>query len=364
MYTFSALAAAQGFFLAGLLFFSANKRGANRWLAVALVAFSLLKVGDVLNQSGAITRVPHLAYVFDWLIFLVGPLIYRYVLALTQAAIWTWRAWVLHAIPALLLLLMLSTVFAEPAAVKLQMLREDRERSHGVDPLLLLAAAQVLAYWLASVLRLRQFRQQLRLNFSNLDRLQAGWLALFLGANLLLWATWLTTLMIGQRSEWIESLATPVAVYGLGYVGLRHPGIFKTKRVAASLLAPSPRKYVKSMLSAPQMTDMQQRLDALMATEKPFLEDELSLDELAGRLSVAPHQLSQLFSLRLTQNFYDYINGLRVAEVKRCLRDPAYESQAILDLAMASGFSSKATFNAAFKKHTGVTPSVYRSGGG
>ena len=41
------------------------------------------------------------------------------------------------------------------------------------------------------------------------------------------------------------------------------------------------------------------------------------------------------------------------------LSDPA-ETRTILDLAYASGFTSKSTFNAAFKRQVGETPSGYR----
>jgi AraC-like DNA-binding protein len=41
---------------------------------------------------------------------------------------------------------------------------------------------------------------------------------------------------------------------------------------------------------------------------------------------------------------------------------PEYESKTVLELAFAAGFNSKAAFNAAFKKHTGLTPSQFRSG--
>jgi AraC-like DNA-binding protein len=170
-------------------------------------------------------------------------------------------------------------------------------------------------------------------------------------------------LLVGARFAWLESLATPVAVYGLGYVGLRYPRIFGAPAMAttAATAAVTTRKYAKSALSPEQLADLQQRLDALVDSEKPYLENELTLDDLARRLSIAPHQLSQLLSVGVRQTFYDFINGRRVAEVQRCLRDPAYRDQAILDLALASGFSSKATFNAAFKKHSGTTPSAYRA---
>jgi AraC-like DNA-binding protein len=67
-----------------------------------------------------------------------------------------------------------------------------------------------------------------------------------------------------------------------------------------------------------------------------------------------------LLNDELDQSFFDYINSHRVAEVKRCLLDPAYGSQAILGIAKASGFSSKTAFNAAFREHAGVTPSEFR----
>ncbi len=374
MYVFGALAAAQGFFLCGLLWLHGGERGANRWLAAALAAFSLVTVSDALLRSGAIDRVPHLAYVFDWLIFLIGPFVYRYVVCLTDGAPLTKRAAVLHALPALLLLLMLTPFLLSSGDEKLKMVHSDLQAPPRLDPLLLLAAAQVLSYWIASVLQLRRFRVLLTQHYSNLDALKSAWLSWLLAANLLLWAAWLVTLLAGRRSEWIETLATPLAIYGLGYVGLRTPRVFRApnevqptsevvlERPAAQDASAERPKYTKSALDPAQLAALQNRLTQFVDLEKPFLEDELTLDQLANRLLIPAHQLSQVFSLGLKQSFYDYINGQRVAEVQRCLRDAAYDSQSILDIALSSGFSSKATFNAVFKKHTGMTPSTFRAG--
>ena len=64
--------------------------------------------------------------------------------------------------------------------------------------------------------------------------------------------------------------------------------------------------------------------------------------------------------MALQQNFFDYINSQRVAEVQRQLSN-AVSATAILDLALAAGFNSKSTFNAAFRKHSGMTPSAWRA---
>jgi AraC-like DNA-binding protein len=41
--------------------------------------------------------------------------------------------------------------------------------------------------------------------------------------------------------------------------------------------------------------------------------------------------------------------------------DPATRDMTLLDMALASGFSSKSTFNAAFKRVHGMPPSAWRS---
>jgi AraC-like DNA-binding protein len=75
-----------------------------------------------------------------------------------------------------------------------------------------------------------------------------------------------------------------------------------------------------------------------MESEKPWLENDLTLDELARRVGCSPHHLSQLFNERLRQTFYDYINERRVRDVQRCLADPAYDGQPVLDVALAAGW--------------------------
>ena len=62
--------------------------------------------------------------------------------------------------------------------------------------------------------------------------------------------------------------------------------------------------------------------------------------------------------LEKNKNFFDYINSYRVAEAKeKIAKEPA---QTLLQIAYAVGFNSKNSFNSAFKKHVGMTPSAYR----
>mgnify|MGYP003393278591 CR=1 FL=1 len=97
-----------------------------------------------------------------------------------------------------------------------------------------------------------------------------------------------------------------------------------------------------------------------MTHEKPFLDAEMSLPRLAEILKLPRNRLSQLLNEFIKRSFFDFINEYRVEEAKRLLRlSPVADT--ILDIAFDAGFNSKATFNAAFKKSTGMTPSQFRS---
>jgi len=95
----------------------------------------------------------------------------------------------------------------------------------------------------------------------------------------------------------------------------------------------------------------------LMTEERPWLEPELTLAELAQRLCTHPAQLSKIINLGCGQNFNDFVNAYRVAEAQRKLADPRYTHYSLLGVALESGFNSKSTFNRVFKKLSGQAPS-------
>ncbi|WP_077922776.1 AraC family transcriptional regulator [Spirosoma sp. 209] len=108
--------------------------------------------------------------------------------------------------------------------------------------------------------------------------------------------------------------------------------------------------------------DLSERLANLlnyMATEKPYLDPDLSLADLARRLHTNPVLLSQVINTGTGKNFNDFVNEYRVDEFKRQVRDPATTHLSFLGLALNCGFNSKATFNRAFRKFTGTSPGEF-----
>jgi AraC-like DNA-binding protein len=119
-------------------------------------------------------------------------------------------------------------------------------------------------------------------------------------------------------------------------------------------------RYERSGLGEFETRRLRAALLTLMATERPYRDPELTLPALAERLKSTPHKLSEVLNRELSQTFYDFVNGYRVDEVRARLADPGTKHLNILALGLDAGFASKSTFNQAFKKFTGQTPSTYR----
>jgi AraC-type DNA-binding domain-containing proteins len=98
-----------------------------------------------------------------------------------------------------------------------------------------------------------------------------------------------------------------------------------------------------------------------MEREKPYLDPNLSLPELARRSGIARNQLSQALNESLGKSYYDFVNGYRIIEFKRLAADQGRAEDKILSLALDAGFNSKPAFNMIFKKSCGLTPSEFRA---
>lgn len=97
-----------------------------------------------------------------------------------------------------------------------------------------------------------------------------------------------------------------------------------------------------------------------MDAEKPFLNPNLNLPQLAKDLEIPSYQLSQVLNKNIELNFFDFINSYRVEEIKAKMADSKYDNLSLLGIAFESGFNTKSAFNRVFKKITGLTPSEYK----
>jgi AraC-like DNA-binding protein len=362
-----------------------GNRAANRWLAGYVGSLALLSLGDFFADSRLVLDWPHLAHLTDWLIFLVGPFLWMYVQRLTMHADPGFRRGLLHCIPAFLCLLVLTAFYVLPQEQKQSIVAQEIAAGGSKLELpLIVAATQLLIYWGACLRTLWRFAAELRAQFSSLEKRTFAWLKWMLGVNFGMWLLWILGLSLQTAwAIWLDRLAIPIGFYLLAFLGMRQPAVFVGRSAivvpvpesSGGTELPEPRnaagmgaqradsqapRYARSGLDKERVPEFLARLEELVKTEKPWLENDLTLTQLSERLGISTHHLSQLLNDEIGMTFFDYINRLRVQEVQRCLADPAYRSQTILDIALASGFNSKAAFNAAFRLHAGMTPSEFR----
>jgi len=107
-----------------------------------------------------------------------------------------------------------------------------------------------------------------------------------------------------------------------------------------------------------ELERLKAQMISLIETEKPFLNPDFSLGDLANQVRLPPHHCSYILNEYFGKNFREWVNGYRIdffiMQYHRLIA-----SQTIASIALASGFKNKNTFYSAFEKATGQTPSQY-----
>jgi AraC-like DNA-binding protein len=168
-----------------------------------------------------------------------------------------------------------------------------------------------------------------------------------------------------------SELAVPILYEGeaLGVLDSEHSekGFFTKQHIFIfQLIAKLTATKIKQLVKKESVTitndnGYYKELCFLLENEKIYKNPDISLGSISARLGISVTYLSQLINKISGVNFSDFINEYRVKESQKLLTHPNYSGYAILSIGLESGFNSKSTFYAAFKKHTGVTPSVYRA---
>ena len=103
-----------------------------------------------------------------------------------------------------------------------------------------------------------------------------------------------------------------------------------------------------------------QKLENHMKVNEPFMDSSLSVYDLANQINVSSRELSNAINHNLNKHFFDYVNEYRIKKAMQLFQQTTDEKLTVLEVLYDVGFNSKSSFNTAFKKFTGQTPSEYR----
>lgn len=209
------------------------------------------------------------------------------------------------------------------------------------------------------------YRKKIEQFFSNTFRIELNWLRNFLLIYSFLFLYGLIQTVINANMMelhythkwWLEFLYAASIIY-IGIKGYFTP-VQKLQDIAFESL---PDIHTEEVEKIPeQQTYDTSSLLQLMEEQKPYLNPDLTLHDLAENLSMSSGDLSLLINRGMGKNFNDFINEYRVQEVKSLIMQGEHTHKSLLGLAYDSGFNSKATFNRVFKKFSGKSPSQFIS---
>ncbi|MET0463566.1 MAG: helix-turn-helix domain-containing protein [Chitinophagaceae bacterium] len=117
-------------------------------------------------------------------------------------------------------------------------------------------------------------------------------------------------------------------------------------------------KTIKKTIADADASLWVRKLEAILAEKELYKDPNLKIGELAQKISITGHQLSQLLNEHLGKNFSSYINEYRIHEAcKLIATDDRLSFEAI---GYEVGFNSKSTFYTSFRKVTGTTPALFK----
>jgi len=242
----------------------------------------------------------------------------------------------------------------------------------------LLWSYTTLIYFLWIIVVIGKHKNDLKLFFSNSHQIDLNWIkfltayfAIFLLFELIaLPLLDLEYYTVSRYVFYVFSVVILVFIFGIGYFGFRQKNIFYGKELNPDeykkVILEANRtnqfgKYKSSNLDDSEIIVLKNKLLNIINNEKPYLNPEITLNELAGIMGISVHKLSQLLNTSYNQNFYDFINFYRIETAKDMLHNVKFEHFTILAIAYECGFNSKTTFYNAFKKIIGQTPTEYRN---
>ncbi len=177
------------------------------------------------------------------------------------------------------------------------------------------------------------------------------------------------TLRGGVITELLENsinliwIAFSLIGFVLGYYAIHQPEIFKINHEENNeeeTSTPEPEtSKTRTSIAEEELDAFRDRIEEVMNTQKPYLNPNLALNDLATLVKTPSHTLSRVIREGYDKNFFDFINSYRIAEFKENINNPKYHNYTLLGIAFEVGFNSKTAFNRSFKKMTGQTPSEF-----
>ena len=314
--------------------------------------------------------LPDFAFIFtigDGTAFFFGPLLYFYTRSIIEKNFKFRLIHLLNIIPYLAFLTV--TIFKfhlNDNQTKVELIYTGAAIGYEfVIASLLTIDLQVIIYTILSLSLIKKNNTELKKYYSSTRELNLSWLKLIFAGFITFYGIEIISFVLYKLLQIpafipgligiILNFVVLIFIVLIIFNGLKNPQLF-----AAAETEEEKKKYKSSKLTESDSYKYLMQLEALMKSEKPYLNPSVSLSEIANELNIPQRHLSQIINEKLEKNFYDFVNNYRIDEAKNLLINPKHSKKTVLEILYDSGFNSKSVFNTTFKKLTGLTPTEFR----
>jgi len=336
LFFFSALGAFNGLIISiYFLFFAKPRHISNYFLGGLILALSIRIGKSVFFYFNEDLSYGYLQFGLTGCFF-IGPFLYFYVKSVINSDGWIKKEWMYHL--AILVPLVLFITIKFPFATNI-----DFWEYHVIHRIYYVW----LAYLLLAGFTLIPLIKKFFIRDNKLRSIEIWVLTIFIG-NVIIWCAYY---FAGMTSYILGALLFSFMLY------LSLLIIFFKRKNNSILLADQP-KYKDKKIEAPRASDLLGKLKNLMEKEELYKNPDLKLADVAKKLNVLPHTVSQLLNDNVGVGFPKFLNEYRIEEAKKQLL--LNDNLTLESIGYDCGFNSKSTFYAAFKKITGTTPSKFK----
>ncbi len=192
--------------------------------------------------------------------------------------------------------------------------------------------------------------------YSDVEAVDVGWLSKVIVLFLIVFAFWGALMMFNDYSALMDTFYYMLILIVWGLIS------YRTKRqgqIAEEAVAAVEEIDSEGCVREVPM-DFSREIELLFGERQIARNPQLTMSEVVKMIGTNRNYFSLYLNNKLNVNFYDFINGYRLAYAEELLRSAECDlSQE--EIAQQVGFNSISTFRRAFLKKYGMTPKKYRT---
>ncbi|MGK0375134.1 MAG: AraC-like DNA-binding protein [Arenicella sp.] len=336
------------------------------FLAQAAIPIHLLVSYGEVFRDVALALSPNLFRIFDIAYWVEGPLMLWYTRSLLFKEFRLTRIDLIFLAPAAIYIAYsLATFYSWGNTEKIVYIQLYPEILAPSVPHIIEAAREIVfvIFGFMCLTEIRHAQQQIHHRYSNIEKVDFVWLASLVAIFMALraWSLLVVAVAFLKPDLGVDAFNTMGLTGNYLMFGLINVLIFFSMTRSAVFAGKISKKHIHThndeVDADPKLA---KRIKQHMLEQKPYLDHYLNLEELAKQLSMHPRALSVAIKNNFQANFYEFINSFRTKEAIRLLEDKENPNRTMIEIHGDSGFNSKATFNAIFKKTVGMTPTQYK----